>query len=99
MKTILIILFFSLIAGQGFHNHIVSDYLDGSQILSTDSQEEHNGHDCPACMSSSGKTFLTTKKSEGNFDFIKFSSMSPDRILLKDNYLNNSLSSRAPPKA
>ena len=81
MKTILIILFFSLIAGQGFHNHIVSDYFDSSQKISTDYHEDHSGLECPACMSSSGKTFLITKKSEGTFHFIKFSSKSPDRII------------------
>ena len=71
MKTILIILFFSLIAGQSFHNHIVSDYLNSSQILSTDSHEKHYGQECPACMSSSGKTILITKISDGIFSVYK----------------------------
>ena len=60
---------------------------------------ELNGQDCPACLSSSYKTFLNSKISDGISSYLKFSYIHPYESTLHDYSLDRSISSRAPPKA
>jgi len=98
MKTLLLILFFSLVAGLSFHNHhLYTDYSDNNHYSQSDYGHEILEQNCPACLSSSHKPISQTNSTEEKFTYNNFSYLELQELFLRDYLLFHSIASRAPP--